>query len=160
MSFQWVLRADLLDQKGKVIEQYLALSFDVGEKLERLLSPLNAVNLPDALSPSISSTELHWSLGYVPEGFSPLVTSRHRLMNLDRAVETKMYSDGVFSFSVYLMSVDQASVPKQWGKQGRRTIVTTQKGQQEVVVIGDIPVSTAKRIAESVRLSPMENRSS
>ncbi len=155
-----LLRADLLDQQGKVIEQYLALSFEIGEDLEQVLSPLNEIILPEVLSPTSDSMTLPWSLEYVPEGFSPLVVSRHRPMNLDQTVETKMYSDGVFSFSVYLMSVGQSTVPQQWGKQGRRTIVTTQKGQQEVVVIGDIPVSTAKRIAESVRLTQIDDPSS
>lgn len=145
-----LMRADLLDQEGKVIEQYLALSFDVGAS-PTLKNTITSAELPDVLTPPQPKAQLTWQLGYIPQGFTPMVQSRHRLMTLNRSVETKMYSDGVFSFSVYLSPIKQ-NVPQQWGKQGRRTIVTTQKGQQEVVVIGDIPVSTAKRIAESVKL--------
>lgn len=64
-----------------------------------------------------------------------------------------MFSDGLFSFSVYLSQADDLSVREQVVRKGRRTLHSHVSGNAEITVVGDIPPDTAKKVAESVRIT-------
>ncbi|KOO12137.1 transcriptional regulator, partial [Vibrio xuii] len=78
---------------------------------------------------------------------------RYRMANTERMVESQMYSDGLFNFSVYVADSDNLSLKGQLIRQGRRTLHSLVSGDLEISVIGDIPPATAKRIAQSVVIS-------
>ncbi|MDC0610644.1 sigma-E factor regulatory protein RseB [Vibrio sp.] len=145
------LRADLVDRDGEILEQYRTISFSISDKLAELMAGLEKVQLPDVLSiPESTISKTYWTVGWVPTGFSALELNRYRMAVTERLVESQMYSDGLFNFSVYVSSEDNSSLRNQLIRQGRRTLHTLVKGDKEVSVIGDIPPETAKKIAQSV----------
>lgn len=145
------LRADLVDRDGEVLEQYRTISYSVSDQIAQVLSGLRDVKLPDVLSlPKGQVMQSYWTVGWVPNGFEAKELNRYRMNNTERMVESQMYSDGLFSFSVYVSNSDNLSLKGQLVRQGRRTLHSFVKGDREVSVIGDIPPSTAKRIAQSV----------
>lgn len=145
------LRADLVDRDGEVLEQYRTISYSVNDQIAQVLSGLRDVKLPDVLSlPKGQVMQSYWTVGWVPNGFEAKELNRYRMNNTERMVESQMYSDGLFSFSVYVSNSDNLSLKGQLVRQGRRTLHSFVKGDREVSVIGDIPPSTAKRIAQSV----------
>ncbi|MGC9550194.1 sigma-E factor regulatory protein RseB [Vibrio metoecus] len=145
------LRADLLDRDGEVLEQYRTISFSVSERLAELMAGLNKVQLPEVLKlPKGSVQETFWQVSWVPEGFKAMELNRYRMAMTDRLVESQMYSDGLFNFSVYVSASDNYSLKGQLVRQGRRTLHSLVKGENEISVVGDIPPSTAQRIAQSV----------
>ncbi|ENM5880958.1 sigma-E factor regulatory protein RseB [Vibrio metoecus] len=145
------LRADLLDRDGEVLEQYRTISFSVSERLAELMAGLNKVQLPEVLKlPKGSIQETFWQVSWVPEGFKAMELNRYRMAMTDRLVESQMYSDGLFNFSVYVSASDNYSLKGQLVRQGRRTLHSLVKGENEISVVGDIPPSTAQRIAQSV----------
>ncbi|ELE8121335.1 sigma-E factor regulatory protein RseB [Vibrio fluvialis] len=145
------LRADLVDRDGEVLEQYRTISYSVSDKLAELMAGLNKVQLPEVLSlPKGNITDTFWSVGWTPEGFKPLELNRYRMAITERLVESQMFSDGLFSFSVYVSASDNFSLKGQLVRQGRRTLHSFVKGDSEISVVGDIPPDTAKRIAQSV----------
>lgn len=79
------------------------------------------------------------------------------MTNTERMVESQMYSDGLFSFSVYVSDSDNLSLKGQLVRQGRRTLHSFVRGDREISVIGDIPPATAKRIAQSVTFNTSES---
>lgn len=147
------VRADLLDRDGDPLEQYRALSLVVTPKISEALGRLADVALPPVLSmPKAVDASLGWEVTELPQGFEPVYSNRHRLLKTERAVESKMFSDGLFSFSVYIAQADNLSVREQLVRQGRRTLHSHVNGNAEITVVGDIPPATAKRVAESVRI--------
>lgn len=145
------LRADLLDRDGEVLEQYRTISFSVSEVLAELMSGLNKAQLPQVLKlPKGSVQKTFWQVSWVPEGFRAMELNRYRIAVTDRLVESQMYSDGLFNFSVYVSASDNHSLKGQLLRQGRRTLHSLVKGENEISVVGDIPPATAQRIAQSV----------
>lgn len=100
--------------------------------------------------PPQPQAELDWQVNWLPQGFESISRNRHRLMMTERPVESKMYSDGLFSFSIYISSADNFTVREQLVRQGRRTLHSYLMNDKEVTVVGDIPPATARRVAESV----------
>ncbi|MGL4828803.1 MAG: sigma-E factor regulatory protein RseB [Vibrio sp.] len=145
------LRADLLDRDGEVLEQYRTISFSVSDRLADLMAGLNKVQLPEVLKlPKGNVQTTFWQVSWVPEGFKAMELNRYRMAMTERLVESQMYSDGLFNFSVYVSASDNYSLKGQLVRQGRRTLHSLVKGENEISVVGDIPPATAQRIAQSV----------
>jgi sigma-E factor negative regulatory protein RseB len=145
------LRADLIDRDGEVLEQYRTISYTVNPKIADLMSGLEDVQLPAVLTmPKGDISTSDWVVGWTPDGFQPNDLNRYRMAVSDQMVESQMYSDGLFSFSVYVASKDEHSLKGQLVRQGRRTLHSYVSGDYEISVVGDIPPATAQRIAQSV----------
>ncbi|KGY08748.1 MULTISPECIES: sigma-E factor regulatory protein RseB [Vibrio] len=153
------LRADLLDRDGEVLEQYRTIAYSVNDQVRTILSGLNDVKLPEVLSlPKGQLEESFWRVNWIPSGFEPKELNRYRMVNTERMVESQMYSDGLFNFSVYIADSDNLSLKGQLVRQGRRTLHSFVNGNLEISVVGDIPPATAKRIAQSVVVSAPEGK--
>lgn len=145
------LRADLVDRDGEVIEQFRTISYSVTDKLAQLMQGLNNAQLPAVLSlPASELKNSYWSVDWVPNGFESQELSRYRMAMTEKVVENQLFSDGLFSFSVYVTASDNQSLKEQLVRQGRRTLHSVVKGTNEISVVGDIPPATAQRIAQSV----------
>lgn len=108
------LRADLLDRDGEVLEQYRTISFSVSERLAEIMAGLNKVQLPEVLKlPKGSVQETFWQVTWVPDGFQAMELNRYRMAMTERLVESQMYSDGLFNFSVYVSASDNYSLKGQ-----------------------------------------------
>lgn len=145
------LRADLVDRDGEMLEQYRTISYSVNPKIGELMSGLEEVQLPGVLTmPKGDIGTSNWTVGWIPEGFHPNELNRYRMAVTDQMVESQLYSDGLFSFSVYVANKDEHSLKGQLVRQGRRTLHSFISGNHEISVVGDIPPTTAQRIAQSV----------
>ncbi|OIQ24318.1 sigma-E factor regulatory protein RseB [uncultured Vibrio sp.] len=145
------LRADLVDRDGEVLEQYRTISYSINDQVEEVLVGLNDVELPEVLSlPKGNVKQTFWSIDWIPNGFEPKELNRYRMAVTERMVESQMYTDGLFTFSVYVSDSDDNSLKGQLVRQGRRTLHSFVKGTSEVSIVGDIPPATAKRIAQSI----------
>ena len=145
------LRADLVDRDGEMLEQYRTISYSVNPKIGELMSGLEEVQLPGVLTmPKGDIGTSDWTVGWIPEGFQANELNRYRMAVTDQMVESQLYSDGLFSFSVYVANKDEHSLKGQLVRQGRRTLHSFINGNHEISVVGDIPPTTAQRIAQSV----------
>ncbi|CAM3510120.1 Sigma-E factor regulatory protein RseB precursor [Vibrio aerogenes CECT 7868] len=145
------LRADLVDRDGEILEQYRTISYSVSDKLIAVMNNLKKVQLPGVLSlPENKMKKSFWQVTWVPAGFVAKELNRYRMAVTKKVVESQLFSDGLFSFSVYISDKDNYSLKNQLIRQGRRTLHSLVIGHNEISVIGDIPPETAKRIAKSV----------
>lgn len=150
------LRADLVDRDGEVIEQFRAITYSVNQKIADLMSGLKEVQLPAVLTlPKGEVEKSNWRVAWTPEGFVANDLNRYRLALTEQMVESQLFSDGLFSFSVYVSEKDGHSLKGQLVRQGRRTLHSMVMGSYEVSVVGDIPPATAQRIAQSVTFSAL-----
>jgi sigma-E factor negative regulatory protein RseB len=150
-SVKLPMRVDLVDRDGEVLEQYRTISYNINDNLYHLMLGLKQAQLPAVLSlPTSELKQSAWKVGWLPNGFESKELSRYRMAMAEKVVENQLFSDGLFSFSVYVSDRDDQSLQDQLIRQGRRTLLSVIIGTSEVSVIGDIPPSTAKRIAQSV----------
>jgi sigma-E factor negative regulatory protein RseB len=144
------LRVDLLDRDGDTLEQYRVISVVVGDQVKGVMQGLLKANLPPLLSlPAAENVTLNWTTGWLPAGVNEVARNRRKLPNVTEPVESRLYSDGLFSFSVNI-SPSGSNAGQQFYRQGRRTIQTETRSGNEITVVGELPPSTAKRIADSV----------
>ncbi|OBT17347.1 sigma-E factor regulatory protein RseB [Vibrio sp. UCD-FRSSP16_10] len=145
------LRADLIDRDGEILEQYRTVSYSVTDHLVPIMKGLEQATLPDVVTlPDSSVDEISWNAGWMPKGFVSKKMQSHPLLGSDRVVESQIYSDGLFQFSIYVAPEDDLSLKRQLVRQGRRTLQSAVVHKHEVIVVGDIPPTTAQRILQSV----------
>ncbi|NOH98590.1 sigma-E factor regulatory protein RseB [Vibrio sp. 99-70-13A1] len=146
------LRADLLDRDGEVLEQYRTISYIVNDQIAEAMTALKTAKLPTVLSlPEGLVSESDWTVSWIPDGFNAKELSRYQMATTNKMVESQLFSDGLFSFSVYVSDKDEHSLKGQLVRQGRRTLHSFISGNKEISVVGDIPPATAQRIAQSVK---------
>ncbi|OON37610.1 sigma-E factor regulatory protein RseB [Izhakiella australiensis] len=146
------LRVDMLDRDGETLEQYRVISFAVDDGVRKVMQGLTKASMPPSLSlPPVKKQQFSWRVGWLPQGMQEVSQSRRDIPSLNKPVESRLYSDGLFSFSVNISQADKNSVP-QLLRNGWRTVQTEVRDNTEITVVGELPPSTAKRIADSVSL--------
>ena len=154
------LRADLLDRDGEILEQYRTISYVVNDKIAEAMAGLNNAQLPKVLSlPDGLESDSDWRVSWIPDGFEAKEMNRYQMAATDKMVESQLFSDGLFSFSVYIADKDEHSLKGQLVRQGRRTLHSLVSGDNEISVVGDIPPATAQRIAKSVQFAASQGPS-
>jgi len=144
------LRVDLLDRDGETMEQFRVISFAVDDGVRNLMQGLEKANLPPSLSlTKTDNVALDWQPAWLPAGMTLVSQSRRTIPALNKSVESRLYSDGLFSFAVNVTPADKNSTA-QTLRTGRRTVQTVIRDNNEITVVGELPPVTAKRIADSV----------
>ncbi|EPY2902194.1 sigma-E factor regulatory protein RseB [Cronobacter sakazakii] len=144
------MRVDLLDRDGETLEQFRVVSFTVNDKPGTMMQNLAKASLPPLLSvPAGDDVKFGWSASWLPQGFTEISSSRWPLPGVDSPVESRLYSDGLFSFSINV-SRASANSSEQMLRTGRRTVSTEVRNNAEITVVGELPPPTAKRIASSI----------
>lgn len=144
------LRIDLLDRDGETLEQFRVISFAVDEGVRNLMQGLEKANLPPSLSlPAGDKVELSWQPNWLPAGMKLISQSRRDIPSMNKTVESRLYSDGLFSFAINVTPADKSS-SVQALRTGRRTVQTEVRNNNEITVLGELPPATAKRIADSI----------
>ncbi|ARD59603.1 sigma-E factor regulatory protein RseB [Kosakonia radicincitans DSM 16656] len=145
------MRVDLLDRDGETLEQFRVIAFSVNGQVASNMQTLAKASLPPLLSlPAGDNVDFNWMPSWVPQGFEQVASSRRKLPTLEMPVESRLYSDGLFSFSVNISPANQNSA-EQLLRTGRRTVMTTVRDNAEITVVGELPPQTAKRIADSLK---------
>jgi len=146
------LRVDLLDRDGETLEQYRVISFAVDEGVSKLMQGMETAKLPPSLSvPAGNQVSFNWKTTWLPAGMKEVAQSRRQIPSLNRPVESRLYTDGLFSFSVNVTLADKNSAPHTL-RTGRRTVQTAVRNNAEITVVGELPPATAKRIADGITL--------
>lgn len=147
------MRIDLLDRDGETLEQFRVISMGVGTPIQTVLQGMKALELPPLLAlPAKQKVDFVWAPAWLPSGMVEVSRSRRTLPNLDTPTETRLFTDGLFSFTVNVNPADKNAVTGQSLRQGRRTVESEVRNGAEITVVGEIPPATAKRIAGSVVL--------
>ena len=146
------MRVDLLDRDGETLEQFRVIAFNVNQDIGSSMQTLAKANLPPLLSvPVGEKAKFSWTPTWLPQGFSEVSSSRRPLPTMDNMpIESRLYSDGLFSFSVNVNRATPSSTD-QMLRTGRRTVSTSVRDNAEITIVGELPPQTAKRIAENIK---------
>ncbi len=153
-----LLRTAIVDAEGTVMEQLEFTALEVKEQIPRqLLQPQagkRVLQLP-AAGPSSKpqpGEPLHWHVAELPDGFELEMQRRHAIAANGVEVEHLIYSDGLASVSVFIEPRRESDNPVEAGSSQRGSVhaYTRLLPQQRVTVLGEVPMSTVRQIAESI----------
>ncbi len=157
-----MLKMLILDQQGFPLERFHYVTIDFDSVTKKDVSPtlgqsqlIEHAKADTDVAQKDTNTAKDWQLRWVPDGF------REEPAVIDVPVgaqhqESHMYTDGLSAFTLFIEPVAQDAETQGTSKQlGSTSAVShfVNVGDQVyiVTVIGEIPVTTARQIATSVR---------
>ena len=146
-----LLRGDMLDSEGKLLDQFRVVTLYIDDRLRGLTDYINKVSMPPLLKESKNEQNLDitWSVGWLPQGFSLIRYTQETLEN--EVIDSALYSDGLFTFTLFVSNVGSNVLPENTWKQGAYTIYSEVNGGKEITFIGQLPIAAAKRIVQEVK---------
>jgi sigma-E factor negative regulatory protein RseB len=168
----WVTKAQFLPMKavvydlsGAVLEQVVFTDIQIkNSSLESKTSAPHELMLsaqPAAVAESTTSPdpsrEAAFEMTAVPQGFKQIFFSRKPLHNSEKPVDHLLLSDGFASVSVYLESkkteaTSSSSIPDGIHSVGAINSMSLTLGDSQLMVLGEVPATTVKLIAEGIKL--------
>jgi Negative regulator of sigma E activity len=149
------LRIDLLDEDNDIVNQLKVVDIDKDFDAKKFKNYIDNRTYPILLSIDKQNNLLDaWRLAWLPKGFKEIAAYNVNFYSSD--IATKLFSDGVFSFTVNV-SLEQASQLNQIIQQGGRTIFSTNMGNKNIIIIGNLPQVTIEKIAQNIVEKSPEN---
>lgn len=149
------LRSAIVDARRRLLEQFMFVALDLGAKpKESDLAPTIAAH---GASRSLAEMPLdglpRWHVADPPPGYRFL--RAQRLAQDATQGEHLTYSDGLANVSVYVEPHDGAAdvAPDRFSTRGVLGICMRDTDAWRITVLGDVPRTTAERMAASVRAS-------
>ena len=153
-----LLRSELRDPSRTNLEIFQFTSLLVGDEVdpENLVSTTQgalirqlAVTADDAAPDDPS-----WRAGWVPAGFELTSTNTQSLADDPHGLSMLTFSDGLAAFSVFVEAMPETGAGHVVSRSGATVALThmaaSARGNHLVTVVGEVPISTARRIAASV----------
>ncbi|MCK3657888.1 sigma-E factor regulatory protein RseB [Pasteurellaceae bacterium Pebbles2] len=150
-----LLRSDMLDRDGNLLESFQVINLYIGNEINQLAEDLKNVNFPPLLSEAApkNTPTLNWQTKWLPKGFSLInEKSQPEEKDSENMIESRLYSDGLFSFTIYVADKIIPERQENLWQQGANTIYSENIGDKEITLIGQIPSSIAKRIVQDIEL--------
>ncbi|PKG83431.1 transcriptional regulator [Colwellia sp. 75C3] len=151
-----LLKMAILTRQGQLLEQIQFTHIEVNDQLSENLAQLQITELPDVmqLTNQTQNKALSWQVDWLPQGFSVVKSNQHNLNSRnrgdDKTVDFMLFSDGLTEVSVYVNSSIEKFRAPEYASDGATMVFNQIVQGVEVGVVGDIPVATAKKIAESI----------
>ncbi|MBT1452319.1 MucB/RseB C-terminal domain-containing protein [Glaciecola sp. XM2] len=146
-----LLKLDMYDLDGSLLEQIQVTQLTVSQSVNQVFSNFSVDQLPQvSTSNAQSSRELLWQAGYLPVGMRVLKQDVHRIQRTGQMTEYMLLSDGLVDVSVYVMNANEAFQEDLAVATGSHAVISKTDGRVQVTVVGEIPVVTAEKIAESI----------
>lgn len=150
-----LLRSDMLDRDRTVLEQFRVIQTTIDDELLYIVEPIQSLILPPLIQTQSAQTKpLNWQPNWLPTGFKLLNAGQQRLSDMlieqNEVVESQMYSDGLFSFTIYLVENKGLFFNEQFWRQGKMSVYSQTIGDKDVVVIGELPLVSARHIVQAI----------
>ncbi|QIW15986.1 negative regulator of sigmaE [Pasteurellaceae bacterium RH1A] len=148
-----LLKSELLDRDNQVLEEFRVVQAYVDEQMKFIIEPINSLVLPSLLTPSSQAAQTQWQPKWLPAGFQRVKSSLQNLTigsQLEQ-VEGQFYSDGLFTFSIYVVQNKGIVFDEQFWRNDKLSIYSHTIGDKDVVIMGEIPLITAKYIVEQIQ---------
>lgn len=156
-----LLRAQTMNERSDVVEQITFAQLVIGGfDKSAIHSSFPNVNLWHVdIMPTVEAPSLNWSVAGVPPGFKK--THELKRMVPDRgnfppgvpvsqhAVEQMIFSDGLAAISVFVEPSSQSGT-EGFLQQGAVSIVGKRQGDYWLVVMGEVPPTAIRNVANSV----------
>lgn len=156
-----LLKAEVLDEHGRVVEQYAFTQLAIGGNVDRSwIAKDRAVPfaqergpVADAKPPvTPASEDSGWQVDAVPPGFKKVMEMRRMLRNKSVPVTHIAFSDGLAGISVFIeLAPQNPDANIGLSSQGAIHVYSKVNGDNLVTVVGEVPPRTVMQVADSVR---------
>ncbi len=159
-----LLKMAVLTHQGQLLEQIQFTHIEMSEQLTENLAQFQLTDLPKVIKSNNSqqSKPLSWQVNWLPQGFNVVKSNQHRLnsysQNSDKAVGFMLFTDGLVEFSVYVNPSKEKFRAPEYANDGSTMVFNQILQGVEISVVGDVPLLTAKKIAESIGPKTIENK--
>jgi sigma-E factor negative regulatory protein RseB len=152
-----LLKAQTLDEKNEVVEQFAFTQIAIGGKIDRgqlksrFLAKSRGWRVENSGAVATSLTASGWTIRPELPGFRK-VTEMKRTQGGSSEVGHVVYSDGLAAVSVFIepMAKKTSLPPPGLSRQGAINIYSLQLENHLVTVVGEAPAESVKKLAESV----------
>ncbi len=157
-----LLKAVVLDEQGRLIEQYAFSQLEIGGKINRkwILSeevePIIQAKkgeLTALQTDNVESVPSGWQVDAVPSGFKKLFEMRRTISSKKIPLVHIVYSDGLSGISIFIEKISQVKEIPGLSSQGAVHMYRRQTGENLVTVVGEVPPRTVIQVADSVRFA-------
>lgn len=147
-----LLKLAVITRQGKLLEQIQFTHLDITDTISENLKQLQAAELPKVIdfTTQQESTDLTWQVNWLPNGFEPIKSDRHRINNSKQPVEFMLFNDGLVDISVYVNPSKEKQRAIEFASDGATIVLSQVMNNIEVSVVGKIPLETAEKIVNSV----------
>ncbi len=151
-----MLKMAVLTRQGQLLEQIQFTHIEVSEQLSANLAQFQQSELPPVskLNSNQPKQQLNWQVNWLPQGFNIVKSNQHSLSSYnkhgDKKVEFMLFSDGLTEVSVYVNPSAEKLRAPEYASDGATLVYNHIIQGIEIGIVGDIPIVTAKRIAESI----------
>ena len=149
-----LLKMSVITREGKVLEQVQFTHLEFSTDLPEPLKKLQVADMPPVIDvpESTVNNDLRWKVNWLPNGFKKIRSNYHRLSITKQATEFLLFSDGLVDVSVYINKSSVKHRAPEFVMNGATGVFNQVVNGIEVSVVGKIPSTTAKSIADSVSL--------
>ncbi|MDD5179921.1 MAG: MucB/RseB C-terminal domain-containing protein [Gallionellaceae bacterium] len=154
-----LLKAEVLDDHGHVIEQNTFTQLTIGGNIDRTWI---VADKPDDAALALSHHgRLHraetltgpsgWQVDMIPPGFKKITEMRRPLRGKKAPVIQMVFSDGLASISVFIEALDNNQEHPGLSSQGVIQVYSKIAGDYLLTVVGEVPPRTVILVADSIR---------
>jgi len=158
-----LVKSVLTGHQGKILERFQFTSLQIGDDItdEVLTGDISGLSVthkkPQGVKPSGAGPLPHgWQLQWLPKGFKPAEYMSKRNSIMPEVSRTRVYSDGLAVFSVFVEPQPEAEMPAGSSKMGATVAhshyVEIENVRYVVTIVGEVPLATAKKIAGGFRM--------
>jgi len=154
------LKAVVLDEHSRVIEQYAFTDLMIGGNIDRAwiqpnrLAPssIRANQAPPVTSSPETIKRNDWQVDALPIGFKKIHEICRPMREGKIPVTHLVFSDGLAAISVFIEDLgDREEVNSGLSSQGAIQIYSRVSGDKLITVVGEVPPRTVIQVADSVR---------
>lgn len=147
-----LLRQDIMDRDNNLLEQFSVVNIIPTFNVPQFIENLTRLDTPPLLEmPTPTNETFTWQAKWLPQGFRKIKSSIQKQED-GSLTQTQFYSDGLFSFSLTLSPSIIKDAPEKSWTQGALTLYTQTRGEQDLTLIGQLPIATAKRIVDDTEI--------
>lgn len=152
-----LLKADLLDTQGRILEQFMFTQINIGTKIPAAaLAPGVAgegmVWHREDGEQKISTAKPGWTAARLPRGFRLSAHISRQALMRKRPVEHLVYTDGLAAVSVFVEKHNKDSKPFMLGpsRMGAVNVLGSRVDDYQITTVGEAPAETIALIGGSV----------
>jgi len=147
-----LLKLAVITHQGKLLEQIQFTHLEITDTISENLKQLQTTELPKPIDITAKqkTTDLAWQVNWLPNGFEPIKSNRHRINANKQAVEFMLFNDGLVDISVYVNPSKAKQRAVEFANDGATLVLNQVINNVEVSVVGKVPLETAKKIVSSV----------
>lgn len=148
-----LLKQNMYDLEGNLLEQIQVTQLVIDDSVKAQFLNLQENQLPPVSRAFLQeNTQLPWTLEFMPLGMQKVSQNLRRIPITNQLAEYLMISDGLVDVSIYVTQALKSNQDELALTSDSKSIVSISDGRYQVTVIGEIPLETATKLANSIVL--------